>query len=1475
MRNSISTARLLIFLALGYALCGAVGLMLAIPPGYASPVFPASGLALACVLWYERRALAGVWLGSVLLNLSHAWLGGTLNPATMVVAVVIATGATLQAEVGRRMVNRWQGPTWRDLEREQDTIGFLLLGGVLACVLSASISVTGLYAVGIIERAKFLFTWWNWYVGDALGVLVFAPLTLCLLNRVDGVWYERRRRIVLPMLLTLVLVVLAFYGAARWERQVQKNQLHSDSDIIAGRIADRLIAHHEVLSSLRNFIEATPDLAFRQFEQFTRLTLEDKPDIFALSYNDLVTDDRRLEYERAMSRLSPLGPFQITERRDGHLIRAVRRPEYVTVRYIVPLANNEPAVGYDINSDPVRHAAIHRARASKSMAVTAPIHLVQEQKKRVGVLELWPVLNTATKQLVGFAVAVVKVDEMIDIATRGRVSAGLVFQLADLQAPEGQGLLYRFDPQRVGDNLMAAREADWKTTLRMGDRNWEVSVYATESYRQRHRPWLAWAVGVAGLIFAALLQILMLGMTGRTAMILRKNEEIQNMAATLEEKVTERTAELSEANLKLTAEIKERKATTAALKEREGKINAILNNTVDGIVSISENNIIETFNPAAEKIFGYAAAEVIGQNLNILMPEPHHSAHDQYVANYLRTGIKNVIGINKETTARRKDGRLFQAELAVSEVIVGDRRLFTGLVRDITERKKAEEALKKSEEQVRLLLNSTAEAIYGIDLQDNCTFVNPSCLRMLGYSDQQQLLGKNMHELIHHSYPDGRSLPLDACNVYQVIHDGQGRHADNEVFWRADGTSIPVEYWSYPQIVNGELSGVVVTFNDITERKKAEAALREKTSLLSGLLTSIPDIVFFKDKQGVYLGCNPEFSRFVGKDTSQIIGTTDYDQFSKEIADFFLKQDRMMMDKGEPRHNDEWIQYPDGSRILVETLKAPLRDADGQTIGLLGVSRDITERRRIEDSLRESEGRLQNIMESVQAGIIIIDPETHTIVDVNQSAIRMIGALKEKIIGSTCHQYVCPAEKGNCPITDLGYDIENAERILLRADGVKIPILKTVVSITLGGKKHLLETFIDITQRKRAEEELRLAKEMAEAATRAKSEFLASMSHEIRTPMNAIIGMADLLLDSPLTTEQMKYVEVFRHAGENLLHIINDILDFSKLEAGQVSLESITFSLRDLLKGIVDMMTFMATEKEIGLSWTVARDVDDDLLGDPVRLRQILLNLVGNAIKFTDAGNIHITVDQAEKRTADPAPSPDAVCLHFTVKDTGIGIAPEVIDTIFDKFTQADSSMSRKFGGSGLGLAISSELVMLMAGKLWVESTVGAGSTFHFTASLKKSRQATADTGEGRARMVPDAATDGTERPLKILLVEDNQDNRLLLQSYLKKLPHAVEVALNGQEAVDKIRNGKQYDIILMDIQMPVMDGYAATRHIRDWEKDNQRQPTIIVALTAHALKDDEKKSLAAGFDGHLTKPIRKKDFLAAVQSYTSRILSA
>jgi len=358
-------------------------------------------------------------------------------------------------------------------------------------------------------------------------------------------------------------------------------------------------------------------------------------------------------------------------------------------------------------------------------------------------------------------------------------------------------------------------------------------------------------------------------------------------------------------------------------------------------------------------------------------------------------------------------------------------------------------------------------------------------------------------------------------------------------------------------------------------------------------------------------------------------------------------------------------------------------------------------------------------------------------------------------------------------------------------------------------------------------------------------------------------------MDSPLTEEQSKYVQVFRRAGEDLLRIINDILDFSKLEAGQAQLETIVFSLRNELAAVFDIMAFKAEEKKIALSWTIGNDIEDELLGDPLRLKQILFNLVGNALKFTAAGSIGITV---EKFSELPSQEPDTVTLRFTVKDTGIGMAPHVLERIFDKFTQADSSMSRKFGGTGLGLAICKQLVTLMKGKIWAESKEGAGSAFHFTVTLNRLQQrAVPKTGEEKTGLRPGTFPYDAERPLHILIAEDNEDNRLLLQSYLKKFSHHLEMAVNGREAVDKIRSGKKYDVVFMDVQMPVMDGYTATRQIRNWETRNNLQPTIIVALTAHALQEDEQKSIAAGCNGHLTKPIKKQEFLAALQKYANK----
>lgn len=1464
--NPASTTRVVIFIALAYALLGMAGLMLAIPPGYASPVFPASGLALACALWYGRRALPGVWLGSVLLNILHSWLGDTLNPAATAVAIVIATGAAAQAWAGCWLVNRFLGPAWRDLKNESDALWFLLYGGVLAGVISSLTGVTGLYATGLIELNVFFFTWWNWYVGDVLGILVFAPLTLCLLNRTDELWLDRRRRIVLTMLVTLGLAASAFYGATQWERQVQEDHIRDNGRAIARRITDRMISHREILASLQRFIEVTPKLSFRQYEQFTSITLQDNPDIFALAFSELLTDAERPAFERMMSRLSPLGSFQITEQGSRRrLVRAAVRPEYVAVRYIVPLAGNKQAVGYDIYSEPIRRAAINRARASKRIAVTSPIHLVQEQKDRVGILELLPVnapkADASFKEgrSLGFVAAVVKIDEMIDNATRGYVPPGLVFQLTDYRAPDGQNMLYRSGIQNAGDKQFD-RTANWKTALSMGDRNWGLEVFITKSYQHQHQFWASWTVGAVGLIFAALLQILLLGMTGRTAIIRGKNEEISGMARSLEEKVIERTAQLSEANDKLIGEIDERRATAEALKEREGKINAILQGTVDGIISIAENNIIENFNPAAEKIFGYAAAEVVGKNVNILMPEPHHSCHDHYIANYLTTGIKKVIGTCTETMGRRKDGTLFQAELAVSEVIIGDKKLFTALIRDVTERKRAEEANLR----MASIVESSSDAIIGKTLDGIITSWNHAAERIYGYT-AAEVMGHHISLLT----PPDKTDELN--EIIEQLRQGGRIEQMETVRLRKNGQVINVSLTISPiKDVQGQIIGISSIARDITSQKQTENELRK----LSRAVEESPASVMITDIQGSINYVNPKFTRLTGYSPEEVIGKNPRILKSGETTPEDYKELWNTITSGTEWRGIFHNRKKNGELYWESASISPINDEHGMVTNFIAVKEDITAMKEAQDELAKL-----SLVASKTDNAVIITNSDGLVEWVNDGFTQMTGYTLAEMLGKK------PGTILQGPLSDP----EIVERISTQLKK-KEHFAEEIVNYHKNGKPYWVSMDItpvrnergkvvrfisiqrDTTQRKETEKALRQAREAADVANQTKSDFLASMSHEIRTPMNAIIGMADLLWDSSLTMEQRQHVQIFRSAGEHLLSLINDILDLSKIEAGQMTLQSVPFSLPALLKSIVDIMTIKATEKNITLSCAIAPDIGNEFVGDPDRLRQILINLVGNALKFTVAGSVHITVERAKGSDSGAATPSDTIFLLFAVRDTGIGVPQEKLSMIFDKFTQVDSSLSRKTKGTGLGLAISRQLVLLMEGTLWAESIEGRGSTFYFTVSLKKNQQASlaaTETEEEKVQNVAKTAVAGeAERPLHILLVEDNEDNRFLILAYLKKLPHAVDIAVNGLEAVEKIRKGGVYDLIFMDVQMPVMDGYTATRHIRDWEAEHNLQSSVIIALTAHALQEDEQKSIDAGCDGHMTKPIKKQAFLAALQKF-------
>ncbi|MBF0164421.1 MAG: response regulator [Magnetococcales bacterium] len=657
----------------------------------------------------------------------------------------------------------------------------------------------------------------------------------------------------------------------------------------------------------------------------------------------------------------------------------------------------------------------------------------------------------------------------------------------------------------------------------------------------------------------------------------------------------------------------------------------------------------------------------------------------------------------------------------------------------------ASASLAALEERSRLILGSVNDGIVGLDANGIMTFANPVAPIMLGYV-MDEFIGQQMHKLIHYHYPDGTLFPHERCPMHLTAQDGQPRTIDDEVLWRKDGTSIPVEYSTTPVFKDGVLVGTVIVYRDITRRKESEEKLRH---------------AHFLSNQALDLSLSGYWH--IPLNTGDA-----YYNSSERAATIF----------GDPPR-------PDWRYHLMDEWFANVEAGDK-------AAAEIT---------------LKNYAAALEGSVPRYDA---------------IYAYKRPIDG----------------------------RI------VWIHALGDVVRDANGKPTDMYGVTQDITEIKLTEDKLRAAMALAEEATKAKSDFLANMSHEIRTPMNAIIGMSHLALQTELNKRQRNYIEKVHRAGENLLGIINDILDFSKIEAGKMSMERIDFRLEDVMDHLSNLVGIKTEDKGLELLFDVAPDVPTALVGDPLRLGQVLINLGNNAVKFTDAGEIVIGIEKVAG--GEPDDEQAGATLHFWVKDTGIGMTSEQCGKMFQSFSQADASTTRKYGGTGLGLAISKNLVELMGGRIWVESETDKGSNFHFHARF----------GLQKIPMPRRIFRADELLGVRVLVVDDNATAREILSTMAKTFGLEVEVAWNGQQALTMIAAAEKkelpYDLVLMDWKMPGMDGVETVQRLQ--EEQLSRIPAVIM-VTAYgreeAIGSAEQRGVV--LQTVLTKPVTSSSLLEAI----------
>jgi two-component system sensor histidine kinase/response regulator len=1049
-------------------------------------------------------------------------------------------------------------------------------------------------------------------------------------------------------------------------------------------------------------------------------------------------------------------------------------------------------------------------------------------------------------------------------------------------------------------------------------------------------------------------------------------------------------------------EVAEHRRTERALREAERKFRDIFEHSTDGIFQSSPSGNFLRVNSMLAQIYGFESPAGLLAHFNDigaqLYVEP--GRREEFIRCMKEQGKLSAF----ESEAYNRNGDIIWISENARSVRDenGELLYYEGTVADITRRRAADVAMRDSELQFRSVWEKSADGMRLTDGKGIIHAVNTAYCEIVGMAEE---------DLIGHpytvSYQESESNALRIQNFERNYRDRQIPEHVEQHFQFKSGHMADLELSNSYVEFEGQDPLVLSILHDLTDRKLAQIRLRESELLYHSLVENLPQNIFRKDVDGRFTFVNEGFCKELGLKREKILGNTDHDLFPRALADKYKKDDQDLMAKGRPYEGIEAHYVPDRGKIYVQVIKNPLFDTQGKIAGIQGIFWDVTERKQIEEQLAFERDLLRALLDNVPDRIYFKDTESRFL----QCSLAMAKRLGIKnpaeVVGKQDSDFHPPEQaqeysEDEQQILMTGSPIINKVEKQVSSDGEEIwaSVTKVPTRNRVGFITGIIGISRDITELKNVEKELAAARDTALESTHLKSQFLAAMSHEIRTPMNGILGMIELLLDTDLTPAQQEFAGTINSSAHTLLHIINDILDFSKIEAGKMDLEQTTFDLIEVVEDAVELLAHRAQAKSIEPVTWIAPEVPRWVRGDPVRLGQIIVNLLGNAVKFTDVGQVMVKVE----RISEDA---ESAKLRFSVSDTGIGMTPETQVRIFEAFTQADGTTTRRYGGTGLGLSISKELVALMDGGMELVSEPGGGSTFAFEIELPKTenpnpsaitpvelrdvrllialdnpdrrqalvsltsswgmKNAAVDSGDQVVQAMRNAAeadqpfdvvlldiklkdTDGlalaesihtdlrlpdtklilltplgqrmdveilrlagfsaallkplrrdrlrqgiaevlgtsgqgpiditTEtmiikrasditsiaRQLSILVVEDNTVNQQVALLQLKKLGYTPDLVTDGMQAVDAFQK-KSYDLILMDCQMPVMDGYEATKAIRKLEAERNLSAIRIIAMTADVSSDHLGSSSEAGMDGSINKPVHLPDLRALIET--------